>query len=73
MRVVVDLSEEELRALKVVAQEDKMSQAEAVRQAIQAYLATRSAPNRESPAFGLWAGQTEGVAYQRALREEWSE
>ena len=72
MRVVVDLSEEELRALKAAAKREKISQAEAIRRAIRAYLAARPAPDRESPAFGLWADrqdQTEGVAYQRALRE----
>jgi len=73
MRTIVDLPEEELRALKAAAKRDEVSQAEAIRRAIRAYLAARPAPDRESPAFGLWADRQEGVAYQRALRDEWAE
>ena len=76
MRTIVDLPEEELRALKAAAKRDEVSQAEAIRRAIRAYLASRPAPDRESPAFGLWADRQdrqEGVAYQRALRDEWAE
>lgn len=73
MRVVIDLSEEDLRALRAAAKADKISQAEAIRRAIRGYLAAPQAQDRDSSAFGLWAGRAEGVAYQRDLREEWSE
>lgn len=73
MRTIVDLPEEELRALKAAAKQEKISQAEAIRRAIRGYLAARPAPDRRSPAFGLWAGREEGVSYQRTLRDEWSE
>lgn len=76
MRTIVDLPEDELRALKAAAKRDGVSQAEAIRRAIRAYLASRPAPDRASPAFGLWANRQdrqEGVAYQRALRDEWAE
>jgi len=71
MRTVVDLPEEDLKAVKALARRDKVSQAEAIRRAVKAYLAT-SRPEPDPTAFGLWAGRTEGLHYQEALREEWS-
>lgn len=73
MRTIVDLPEEELQALKAVARQDQISQAEAIRRAIRAYLAARPAPGQQSLAFGIWRGREEGLVYQRALRDEWAE
>ena len=71
MRTVVNLPEEDLKAIKAIARREKVSQAEAIRRAVKAYLAS-NAPEPDPAAFGIWAGRTEGLQYQEALREEWS-
>lgn len=73
MRTVVDLPEEQLKAIKALAKRENISQAEAIRRAVHAYLTTRPAPDRKSPAFGMWKDRDEGLRYQRALRDEWAE
>jgi hypothetical protein len=73
MRTVVDLPQEELEAIKALAQREGISQAEAIRRSVRAYLSTQPLPGVASPAFGIWAQGKEGVAYQRDLREEWAE
>lgn len=73
MRTVVDLSEEQLKALKALAKRDNISQAEAIRRAVRTYLAAQPAPDKQSPAFGIWHGRKEGLQYQQALRNEWAE
>lgn len=71
MRTIVDLPEKDLQAVKALARREKVSQAEAIRRAVKAYLASNQ-PGLPEDAFGLWADRPDGVAYQRALREEWS-
>lgn len=73
MRTVVDLPDDQLRAIKALAKRQNISQAEAIRRAVGAYLAIQSAPDRESPAFGLWRGRPDGLRYQQDLRDEWGE
>lgn len=73
MRTVVDLPQEELEALKTLAQREGISQAEAIRRSVRSYLASQPLPGTASPAFGLWAQGKDGVAYQREIREEWAE
>jgi metal-responsive CopG/Arc/MetJ family transcriptional regulator len=71
MRTIVNLPEEDLEAIKAIAKRERVSQAEAMRRAVKAYLANNP-PEPDPAAFGLWAGRTEGLRYQEALREEWS-
>lgn len=73
MRTVVDLPEEQLKAIKALAKRDRISQAEAIRRAIRSYVDAQHAPDEQSPAFGLWSGRDEGLQYQRAFRNEWDE
>jgi hypothetical protein len=71
MRTVIDLPEEQLRALAEMCERDQISRAEAVRRAVSAYLKA-SGEDALQEAFGMWAGRdVDGVRFQRALRDEW--
>ena len=81
MRTLIDIPEKQLKALNAIGVARKISRAELVREAIEAFL-HRNRPARES-AFGIWKdkkvvlpGQGEplpedGLAYQDRLRGEW--
>jgi hypothetical protein len=81
MRTLIDVPEKQLKELGAICAAQKLSRAEAVRQAVAAYI-TLNRPSRET-AFGLWKGQTlslpgvsdplpeDGLAYQEKLRSEW--
>lgn len=73
MRTIVDLPEKDLKAIKALAQREKISQAEAIRRAVRGYLLSRPSPDRDSAAFGLWAGRKDGLDYQQTIRQEWGE
>jgi metal-responsive CopG/Arc/MetJ family transcriptional regulator len=71
MRTIVDLPEEQLRALAEICEQEKISRAEAVRRAVAAY-ASRHAAGHADQAFGLWRGRgVDGLSYERRLRREW--
>ena len=81
MRTLVDIPDRQLADLSAICRTRKLSRAEAVRQAIGAFI-ERNQCSREA-AFGLWKGQVatlpgradnlpeDGLAYQEALRSEW--
>jgi hypothetical protein len=81
VRTLIDIPERQLKALEAICAARKLSRAEAVRQAVDAFVAQNQA-SRE-PAFGLWKGQSvslpgeteplpeDGLAYQEKLRSEW--
>ena len=72
MRIVVDLSDRQIKALRRISKRSKLSRADLIRRAIDRYLAEQSL--ELGAAFGLWrlAGLREdGLAYQRRLRGEW--
>ena len=81
MRALVDIPERQLDDLSAICAARKLSRAEAVRQALEAFIA-QNRPSREA-AFGLWKGQAvvlpgdsdplpdDGLAYQEKLRSEW--
>lgn len=84
MRALVDIPDSQLDDLSAICAARKLSRAEAVRQAITAYIA-QNRPSRDA-AFGLWkeclvtlpgeSGNPElmpedGLAYQEKLRSEW--
>lgn len=71
MRTVIDLPENSFQAIKALAKRENISQAEAIRRAVSAYLASRPSPDERSPAFGLWGQRVEGLSYQQKLRDEW--
>ena len=71
MRTIVDLPDEQLKALASVCEREGISRAEAVRLAVREFTRTRGTPDGSS-AFGLWRGRRAGgLAYQRRLRAEW--
>jgi hypothetical protein len=81
MRALVDIPDQQLEDLSAICSARKLSRAEAVRQALAAFIA-QNRPSREA-AFGAWIGQTaylpgdsdplpkDGLAYQEKLRSEW--
>lgn len=81
MRALVDIPERQLEDLNAICAARKLSRAEAVRQALDAFI-EQNRPSREA-AFGLWKGQSvylpgeseplpqDGLAYQEKLRSEW--
>jgi hypothetical protein len=71
VRTIVDLPEEQLKALAEICQRQGISRAEAVRRAVAEY-AGRRVTGDASRAFGLWRGRgVDGLAYERRLRREW--
>jgi hypothetical protein len=81
MRALVDIPDRQLEDLSAICAARNLSRAEAVRQALDAFI-EENRPSREA-AFGLWKGQTavlpgdtdplpqDGLAYQERLRSEW--
>ncbi len=71
MRTIIDLPDNELKAVKALARRHGISQAEAIRRAVRDYLANRR-DELDGEAFGLWANREhDGLAYQQAIRDEW--
>ena len=73
MRVLIDIPDDDIRALDAIARRDGKSRAAVVREAIANYLAVGSQGGFEKY-FGLWErhGSTvDGLDYERQLRDEW--
>ncbi len=71
MRTLVDIGDQEVKALDRLARREKMSRAALIRKAIDDFLARNNADS-EVEAFGLWgAGKIDGLAYQEDIRSEW--
>lgn len=81
MRILIDISDQQIQALAAVSAARKVPRAQLVREALEAFI-QRHRPSRDS-AFGLWRDQvttlpgeeqplpTDGLAYQERLRSEW--
>jgi metal-responsive CopG/Arc/MetJ family transcriptional regulator len=81
MRALVDIPDKQLEDLSAICAARKLSRAEAVRQALDVFIA-QNRPSREA-AFGIWSGQKshltgeseplpdDGLAYQEKMRGEW--
>ncbi|HET7412736.1 MAG TPA: ribbon-helix-helix domain-containing protein [Pararhizobium sp.] len=71
MRTLIDIGENEIRALDELARKQRQSRAALIRQAVRAYLDKR-AEETAADAFGLWGEKkVDGVAYQQRIRGEW--
>ena len=73
MRILIDLPDEDIAWLDARARETSKSRAALVREAVSAYRQRDEKVGFEKY-FGLWArcGSTvDGLAYERALRDEW--
>jgi metal-responsive CopG/Arc/MetJ family transcriptional regulator len=73
MRTIIDLPVEQLEALDGICRLDRISRAEAIRQAVTLLMRQRGA-GRSGMAFGIWRGthQVDGLKYQERLRREWA-
>ncbi|HEY0796953.1 MAG TPA: CopG family transcriptional regulator [Acidisarcina sp.] len=77
MRVLVDVSQEQLAALADLAKKRKLPRAEIIRQALETYVVTNRAPLASY--VGLWANKgkldnpetSDPEAYVAKLRSEW--
>lgn len=70
MRTIVDLPENEFKAVKALAKRENVSQAEVLRRAVHLYLKTCTS-EVDPQVFGIWRGGPDGLAYQQRLRDEW--
>lgn len=71
MRTLIDLEEENIRALDQLAARRKRSRAALIREAVSDYL-ERNAVGEAGEAFGLWGNRkVDGLDYQERLRSEW--
>jgi hypothetical protein len=71
MRTIIELPEQQLKALAKVCRREGISRAEAIRRAVAEY-ARRQAAGDAERAFGLWRRRrVDGLAYERRLRREW--
>ena len=69
VRMTISLPDEQAERLKVLCRNEGISRAEAVRRAVDRYLADQ---RRREEVFGMWRERgIEGSAYERRLREEW--
>jgi hypothetical protein len=77
VRTIVDLPDEQIRALDAYSKKYGISRAEAVRRAVASFLPKRRQRRldfRNDPAFGSWKNRdVDSVEYQRKLRAEWDD
>lgn len=70
MRILMDISDQQIKGLTAIGEAEKLSHAELIRQAITAYLEKKRPKAIE--AFGLWKDRkVDGVLYQEQSRSEW--
>jgi len=71
MRALIELPEDQLRALSEIGRRTRRSRAAVIRDAIAGYLAAQRG-GAQAEAFGLWGTKApDGLAYQRKARAEW--
>jgi hypothetical protein len=70
MRTLVDIPDRQIDELTLICETRKVSRAEAIRQAIAAYI-EKNKPGAPT-AFGLWKDSAvDGLTYQEQVRSEW--
>jgi hypothetical protein len=73
MRILADLDDRQIDALKEIGERDKLSRAALLREAVEDLIAKKRRNGMEE-AFGAWkdrADIADGLAYQEMLRAEW--
>ncbi|HZK98896.1 MAG TPA: ribbon-helix-helix protein, CopG family [Caulobacteraceae bacterium] len=71
MRTLVEIPGSDVAALDELGRRRRVSRSRLIREAVADYLGRQPRPTMAA-AFGLWREKAiDGVAYQRALREEW--
>jgi len=72
MRTIIDLPENQVRALADLCESEKISRAEAVRRALAEMLSRKQNKGREQ-AFGAWKKRGDSRKIVEALRREWEQ
>jgi metal-responsive CopG/Arc/MetJ family transcriptional regulator len=72
MRTIIDLPEQQLAALGTLCERDNISRAEAIRRAVDSWLAARMPAERAS-VFGAWNRDENSSKIVDELRSEWEE
>ena len=72
MRTIIDLPSQQLAALGAFCERERISRAEAIRRALDAWLASRLPAERVS-AFGAWERGEDSRKIVDDLRAEWDE
>lgn len=73
MRALVDIPDDDLKALSDLGKVKHVSRASLIRQAVSQYL-NKQRTDREISGFGLWkrcGHREDGLAYQKRMRREW--
>ncbi len=72
MRTIIDLPEQQLAALGALCERERISRAEAIRRAVESWLASRL-PSERASAFGAWERKEDSRNMVDKLRAEWDE
>ncbi|MFM2196628.1 MAG: hypothetical protein RLZZ505_60 [Verrucomicrobiota bacterium] len=72
MRTIIDLPEQQLAALGAFCERERISRAEAIRRAVEAWLVSRLPAERAS-VFGAWEHGKDSRQIVDELRSEWEE
>jgi len=70
IRTIIELPEEQVKALAKLCKSEKISRAEAVRMALGEMLARKQNQDREQ-AFGAWKNRGDSRKIVEGLRQEW--
>ena len=73
MRTIIDLPDNQVKALRTICEQTRLSRAELIRRAVDDYLG-RHLPENDIHAFGLWRSRAEdGLSYQNRVTKDWDE
>jgi len=71
-RVLLNLSDAQIDALRMIGDLEKKPQSVIIRDAIQKYIAQHECVSVQQDVFGLWKDENmDGLKYQQRLRSEW--
>lgn len=71
MRTIIDLSDSQIEALRLLEERNSVSRASLIREAVAEYVVRHV---ESVDAFGAWKSRktkVDGVAFQRKIRAEW--
>jgi Arc/MetJ-type ribon-helix-helix transcriptional regulator len=70
MRTIIELPEQQVAALGELCERENISRAEAIRRAVDSWLASQM-PTARAAAFGAWKRGKDSRKMVEALRSEW--
>ena len=72
MRILVDMTDEQLQGLAALSEECKQSRAGLIRQAVDELLSRKQKKGSFLDLFGIWKDRDiDGLEYQERIRSEW--